>query len=87
MKHPDHVPGWNGTLEELAVAVGSMRYHLVADFVGYLAGEMIRQSTADGKRGRVKLAAALFKTSYNLSAARKSLDTVWKICEPYMTNE
>lgn len=87
MKHPDHVPGWNGSLDELAVAVGSMRYHLVAEFVGCLAGEMIRQSTADGKRGRIKLAAALFKASHHLSAARKSLDVVWKICEPYMANE
>lgn len=59
MKHPDHVPGWEGSLEDLARAIVQMRYDKVADFLGAMALALYEDQVADRKRGRTKLAVAL----------------------------
>jgi len=53
-KHPVSVEGFN-SLEELAIAVGKMRYDKLAEFFLHLHGEMARQQAKDLQVGKVKL--------------------------------
>lgn len=84
--HPDHVEGWQGSIEDLAIAIASMRYDRVADFLGYLTGELMRQSSGDMKRGRNRLSTLLYKCASKMSETRHTMDQVWKLCAPHMTN-
>ena len=54
-KHPTRVEGWNGTLEDLAEAIGSMRYDKVAEFVGYFARHAESEAEKDTADGKVRL--------------------------------
>lgn len=91
-KHPDKVLGYEGSLEELAQAIGKMRYDKVADFINEFAKELECQGNADSKRPsvtnpaktRMLLAKHLILASKNLLAAKKQIDHAWKICQPYM---
>jgi len=87
MKHPWSVEGFDGTLDELAEAVGNMRYDKARDFLEYLADDLKRQADEDKAKGRTDLADKLYKTAETLYAARDSMDAVWKICEPQMEEE
>lgn len=84
MKHPDKVEKYNGTLEELAKAVGNMKYDKTAEFIERLADELLRQAKGDYEKGRTKLAYRLRKTATRLYNSKKDMDKVWEICEPYM---
>jgi hypothetical protein len=50
MKHPDHVVGWNGSLEELEQVIGNMRYDKVSEFLELLSKDFYKQAKADKKR-------------------------------------
>lgn len=84
MSHPDHVEGWNGTLEELAQAIGNMRYDTIAQFIDLLSNDIRRQSGDDWKRGRRRLSIRLNQTAHDLSLVKYGFSAAWKICEPYM---
>ncbi len=86
-KHPVSVEGWNGTLEELAVAVGRMRYDKVAEFVGYFAKHAESEAQKDAIEGKVKLPRKLFLASKYLYCAQEEYDSAWKICKPFMKDE
>ena len=83
-KHPSHVEGYEGTLEELANAVGNMTYDQTATFIENLAEDINRQADADLKRGRIKLANELYNTAEKLYQAKEEMDKAWEICLPYM---
>jgi len=84
MNHPDKVESYNGTLEDLAKAIGNMSYDKTAEFIEKLADDIERQADEDYKRGRIKLASKLYKTIYELRKAKKEMNLAWKICQPYM---
>ncbi len=83
-KHPDHVLGYNGTIEELAKAVGNMNYSKTEEFIGKLADDIKRQADDDFARGRINLAFNLYETANKLYDAKDKMNLVWKICEPFM---
>ena len=85
-KHPRHVEGFNGSLEELAYAVGNMTYDQTALFIEKLAEDLKRQADSDYARGRVKLASEMYRAVENLQKAKEHIDAAWKICIPYMDN-
>lgn len=82
--HLDHVPGWNGTLTELAQAIGNMRYDRVAEFLDDLRKDFLRQAQNDGEAGRSVLADRLRLTAYDMGMAQARMEHVWKTCEPHM---
>ena len=83
-KHPRHVEGFKGSLDELAKSIGNMTYDQTASFIEKLADDIKRQADADLSRGRKKLASELYKTANKLYQAKDRMDLAWKICEPYM---
>jgi len=83
-KHPNNIEGYEGTLEQLAAAVGNMTYNQTASFIEKLADDLKRQADADLARGRKKLASQLYATANELYAAKEKMDAAWKTCEPYM---
>jgi len=83
-KHPEKVIGHDGSLEQLAQAIGNMTYNQVALFVEKLADDIKRQAVADSVRGRKKLAKNLYDAAMQLNQAKEKLDLAWGICKPYM---
>ena len=86
-KHPTGVEGWSGTLEELAQAIGKMRYDQVAEFVRYFARHTESEAEKDATDGKVMLSSKLFSASKYLYLAQVGYDQAWKICKPYMKEE
>ena len=84
MKHPSIVIGWNGSLAELAQAVGNMSYDQTTRFIDLLADDIRKQANNDWTRGKTRLAAELYKTADALFEATVKMDDAWKICERYM---
>lgn len=84
MKHPRSVENYDGTLEELAKAIGKMTYDQVEVFLIELEKDFKKQAEADIKRGRPQLATELYKTSFSLRESSKCVAKAWKICRPYM---
>jgi len=52
MKHPDHIEGFSGSVEDAAHVIVSMRYDRVLEFFKALAKEFRNEAEADKKRGR-----------------------------------
>ena len=46
-KHPENVEGYDGTLKDLATAIGNMSYDQVALFIQALSDDILRQAHAD----------------------------------------
>ncbi len=86
-KHPTSVEKYPGSLEDLAIAIGSMRYDKVVDFLGYLAKYAEFEAEKDLAAGKVKLPAELFLASKLLFQAQIIYESAWKISKPYMKNE
>ncbi|MBR9705976.1 hypothetical protein GOV14_03005 [Candidatus Pacearchaeota archaeon] len=83
-KHQDSVVGYEGTLEDLAHAVGGMKYAAAAKFLGELGQDIERQAKADEVKGRVQLSSQLYSTARELYKASEEMQAAWKICEPHM---
>ena len=79
--------GYNGSLDDLAKAVGNMRYDCTAEFIEKLADDIQRQADSDNTKGRAKLAKKLYFTAQGLYYARDILLSAWKICKPYMEDK
>lgn len=86
MKHPTTVTGYNGSLDELAKAIGNMQYDKTAEFIEKLADDIKRQADADTQKGRAQLASRLYQTAEELYSARDKMLEAWKICKPYMND-
>ena len=85
-KHPKTVEGFNGTLEELAKAVGKMEYGSVEEFLEYLRSDIQKQADNDAENDRVNLAQALWNAAIGLYQAKAYMGRAWQICKPYMKN-
>ena len=86
-KHPRTVEGYEGSLDELAQAIGIMTYDETASFIEKLADDLKKQANADLGRGRKKLSSELYATANKLYEARDKMYAAWKTCEPYMTKD
>ena len=49
-KHPLTVPGYSVTHQQLAQAIGNMRYDQTAEVILYLSQDLARQAAADKER-------------------------------------
>ena len=83
-KHPKTVEGFNGTLEELAKAVGKMEYGSVEEFLEYLRSDIQKQADNDAENDRVILAQALWNAAIGLYQAKAYMGRAWQISKPYM---
>ena len=86
-KHPDKVLGWDGTLEELAIAIENMRYDKTVEFLVHLAECFRKRSVEDRRMGRVSLSNALYNVYTRTSVVSEYVKDAWKVCQPYMTNK
>lgn len=85
MKHPEKLEGID--LKDLAQQLGSLRYDSLAQFLDHLSDELYRQYQGDMARDRPRLANHLFDAVENIEAAKRSIETAWKVCLPYMIDE
>ena len=83
-KHPKTVEGFNGTLEELAKAVGKMEYGSVEEFLEYLRTDIQKQADNDAENNKVNLAQALWNAAIGLYQAKYYMGRAWQISKPYM---
>ena len=83
-QHPTDIPGWDGTLAELAEAVENMRYDKTAEFLWYLSQSFKDRSKRDRLAGRNKLANALYNAYTRTEVVRTYVSDAWSICKPYM---
>lgn len=86
-RHPVAVEGYHGSLESLAHKVCRMRYDQVAEFFGYCAIELLRQSNGDMLRGRKQLAMQLMSARGIAVALYQKMHRIFRLCEPYMKEE
>lgn len=84
VKHPKYVEGYQGSLEELARAVGNMAYDQTASFIEKLADDLKRQADSDSEKGREQLASKVKAATEELYKAAENMGLAWKICKPYM---
>lgn len=86
-KHPTTVENWDGSLEELARAIGRMRYDKVARFIGLLADDLRTQAEGDQRRGRAQLARMLMHCAATLDEAQGDMERIFTLCKPHMHDE
>ena len=87
VKHPDHVKGFEGTLDELARNIGNMTYDKTAEFIESLADDLRRQGDTYTKRGEAQLAYPVENSAALLYQAKEEIENAWKICKPYMEEQ
>lgn len=87
MKHPISVEGYGGSFEDLAHAIGKMRYDKIAEVLNHLAKDLERQSQGDAAKGHTQLAAMLQEISKQVGIAKKQMDKIYALCKPYMKND
>lgn len=83
-KHPDNVVCYEGSLDELAKAIGNMKYDRVAALLQAVGDDLQRQTDGDAGRKRMNLAGKLYEAAGHVYKARESIHAAWSICEPYM---
>ncbi len=84
MIHLMNVPGWSGSLKELADALGDLRYDALRDFLAALSEKLERDKIADYDRKRIRLGIELHHASAALDKAFRNIDEAWRISEPFM---
>ena len=84
MKHPLKVEGFDGSLDDLAKAIGKMRFDSIDDFLRCLAEDLHKQADDDNEAGRIQLANSLYSAALNVYSARDKIAKAWKISKPYM---
>src|SRR3989338_4912158 len=85
--HTNNIPSFEGSLTNLEMAAGSMRYDSLSSFVAALAEDLRRQAHADLARGRPRLASELMHAAGSLDDSVYYLDAAWMICEPHMRRD
>lgn len=84
MKHPDHIARYPGSLTDLAVEVGDLRYDVLSAFLAALSAKLGRDADADAARGRLKLATELHNAATAVDRARLRIEEAWRISAPHM---
>jgi hypothetical protein len=72
------------TPEDLAEALGDLRYDALSEYLVALAEKLQSDSDKDDARGRFVLANALHAASRAIYDAAYEIGLAWKICEPHM---
>ena len=85
-KHPIEIDGYD-TLDELAKAVGKLRYDKLAEFFLFLYEEMARQQEKDETVGKVKLAAEADWLIESISDAHYDAQELFEKYKKYMKDE
>jgi hypothetical protein len=84
MKHPLEIKKYSGSLEDLAMDIGNLRYDALSSFLDALHKKMATDAIKDQEKRRIKLAAHLESCAQSLKEACKHADLAWSICKPYM---
>ncbi len=87
MKHTENIDNYNGSLKDLAKQVSNLKYNKLADFLNYLADELLKQSSDDVYNKKIKLATCLSFAAKNIILAIKDIDDAWRISKPFMKEE
>jgi hypothetical protein len=83
MIHRLNIEKYDGTLQELTVDIGNLRYDALADFFRLLSEKIETDAVKDRSSERYKLAVSLCACAEKLREASADIDRSWKICEPY----
>ncbi|MBV5328714.1 MAG: hypothetical protein JZU65_13975 [Chlorobium sp.] len=83
-KHTAKVKGVNFEKDELAERIGNLYYDSLAELLQALSAKLQKDSEADRKRGRVKLAGELAASAKQVAAAARHIENAWDICEPFV---
>lgn len=82
MKHPRTVPGYNGSLEQLAKDLENLSYDSLADFLKYLETALIKRSESDKIGGRTSLSGKLENAAKYTNLSEKEIREAWeKYCK------
>ena len=82
MKHTNNIKSCNISNEELAKEIGDLYYDNLSEFLEALADKLEKDSLADNKRGRKKLATSLMNASINIRQSVEDIDYAWKVSKP-----
>jgi hypothetical protein len=82
-RHQLSIPGFSH--EQLAEAIGDLRYDSLAALLAALAEKLERDAQADAGRQRHKLSSSLAEAAIKLTEAKSAVDRAWAISKPYMT--
>jgi hypothetical protein len=85
MKHPTEIPGFDGSMEELADHVADLRYDALHQFLDALWRRLDMDHLADEQRCRKKLSDRLYAASVGVASASMAISDAWEICEPHET--
>lgn len=77
MSHPEKIPGWEGTLKELAQHLENLRYDRLEEFLSHLYTALSERAAKDQEAGRINLAKQLLTVCTHVNLARLYLLDAW----------
>jgi len=83
----DHVEGWTGSLQQLAEAIGRMRYDKLSELIDLLAADLERQAMLNREDNRQRLASVLMQTSVALIRSATAMQAAWEIDGRTLTHD
>jgi hypothetical protein len=84
MVHHQQIERYPGTLDQLAVELGDLRYDALVEFLRSLGNKLESDGNADAGRGRSKLAGALHGAATAVKEAASEIERAWSISAPHM---
>lgn len=84
MIHRSTLENYEGSFHQLAEELGNLRYDALAEFLQLFSEKLAKDSLADEKRGRAKLATCLAQASNHLGQSAQEIQKAWIISEPFM---
>lgn len=81
-KHATEIEGF--TNDQLAEALGNLRYDALEDILWLLARKLIMDAVADEARGRQQLASMLTEAGATVEAVSEQMSDIWELCKPHM---
>jgi hypothetical protein len=81
MKHPDYIPGFNGTLEELAEKIGGMRYDANIRLDKALARVYRKQQKQDLEVEHPQVSALLGEYAELQEKRIELMRKIWRLCK------
>ena len=82
--HPITIPGYKGSIEDLAKSVENLRYDALEEFLECLKENLYERSEADYDSGKTKLSKTLSGLASDIESAAIYAYNAWSICKPYM---
>ena len=84
MKHPIDIANYDGSLEDLAREIATLRYDKLAEFLCDLSDCIEADGKADTARGYVQLGEILHQLSMKIDSAEFGTWEAWGICKKHM---